>query len=85
MVRPGWVVVLAFAVTGAHSPVALQVEPTPHCAFVAPGVQLRVQAPVAVSQVDRAPNGPVQLAVIWQAPNWNTPTGPAGEAQVLVT
>ena len=53
---PGWVVVLAFAASGAHSPVAPQApaaDPTPHWASV---VQLCVQTPFTRSQVEVAPN-----------------------------
>ena len=85
MVTAGWVVVLALAVSGAHSPVvtlqAPAAEPTPHWASV---VQLPVHTPLARLQVDVAPNAE-QLPVAWHCPNWNTPVGPAGEAHVLVT
>jgi hypothetical protein len=48
-------------------------------------VQLRVLTPFVVSHVDAPAPNAVQLPLTWQAPNWKTPTGPAGEARVLVT
>jgi len=54
--------------------------------FVSPIWHESVHTPPAL-QVESGPKPPaaVHCAVVVQLPFWNTPTGPVGEAQVLVT
>src|SRR5437879_6484794 len=81
-VTAGWVVVLALLTVGLQVPPAQSpaMEMGPQSASVA---HESVQTPLA-PHVEVAPNA-AHCAVAVHAPFWKTPTGPTGEAQVLVT
>src|SRR3954464_5141356 len=79
----GCVLVFTFVVFAAQVPAGSTHAPT---VTGSPQSVSRVQEPVQTPpalQVEAAPNA-AHCAFDWQAPNWNTPTGPTGDAQVLV-
>src|SRR3954464_11466380 len=83
MVRAGWVVVLAFAVNGLHAPPFARSH-RPATAGT-PQSLSRAQLPLHEPATPLPMPPPGQFASSWQAPFWNTPVGPTGDAQVLVT
>ena len=88
MVSPGWVVVLAFAASGAQTPSALAGARPPSRRRSRVHRAAPMHAPP--TQLPAAPLAVLPLAAVHcesnpHAPFWNTPVGPAGDAQVLVT
>src|SRR5438046_2247751 len=84
MVTAGCVVVLAFSVSGAHTPPpatlhAPAFDPKPQSAST---THVPLHAPGATQLPARPPGHWLSMP---HAPFWNTPVGPTGEAQVLVT